>query len=193
MTSTRLPAAGPAHRRCARPRLTPLLAALAAAGFLTACNGGDDAVAVNTKPGFVGTVTKTAYDGAGDDLLTGGLGKTGLAGASPVAANPSAPTAAELRKIAIWNNYRAIVDIAANGGYGTLYGPNIDVNGGNTLGEGKVAGIEYLAYADDGTGRKNVTMLVQIPASFQRDRACIVTATSSGSRGVYGAIGSAGE
>jgi hydroxybutyrate-dimer hydrolase len=150
-------------------------------------------VRVNTKPGFVGAVTKTTYDGASDDLLTAGLGKTGLAGASPVAASPSAPTAAELRKIAIWNNYRAIVDIAASGGYGTLYGPNIDVNGGNTLGEGKVAGIEYLAYADDGTGRQNVTMLVQIPASFQRDRACIVTATSSGSRGVYGAIGSAGE
>ena len=193
MPSIRLPAAGPARRHHAGPRVTPLLVALAAAGFLTACNGGDDAVAVNTKPGFVGAVTKTAYDGAGDDLLTGGMGKTGLAGASPVAANPNAPTAAELRKIAIWNNYRAIVDIAANGGYGTLYGPNIDVNGGNTLGEGKVAGVEYLAYADDGTGRKNVTMLVQIPTSFQRDRACIVTATSSGSRGVYGAIGSAGE
>ena len=36
-------------------------------------------------------------------------------------------------------------------------------------------------------------MMVQIPTSFNRDRACIVTATSSGSRGVYGAIGSAGE
>jgi hydroxybutyrate-dimer hydrolase len=36
-------------------------------------------------------------------------------------------------------------------------------------------------------------MLVQIPAAFKRDRACVVTATSSGSRGVYGAIGSAGE
>ena len=100
----------------------------------------------------MGAVTKTSYDGASDDLLTAGLGKTGLAGAAPVAANPTAPTAAELRKIAICNNYRAIVDIAANGGYGTLYGPNIDVNGGNTLGEGKVAGTEYLAYADDGTG-----------------------------------------
>ena len=176
-----------------RPQLPALLAAILASGLITGCNGGDDGVAINSKPVFVGAVTKTSYDGAGDDLLTAGLGKTGLAGASPVAANPTAPTAAELRKIALWNNYRAIVDIAANGGYGTLYGPNIDVNGGNTLGEGKVAGVEYLAYADDGSGRKNVTMLVQIPTSFKRDRACVVTATSSGSRGVYGAIGSAGE
>ncbi len=192
MIAIRVPEPRPVRRSQTRSRAAPLLAALAAAGLLAGCNDGDS-VAINTKPGFVGAVTKTTYDGAGDDLLTAGLGKTGLAGASPVAANPSAPTAAELRRIAIWNNYRAIVDIAANGGYGTLYGPNIDVNGGNTLGEGRIAGIEYLAYADDGTGRKNVTMLVQIPASFQRDRACIVTATSSGSRGVYGAIGSAGE
>ena len=77
-----------------------------------------------------------------------------------------------LRKLAIYNNYRALVDIAANGGYGALYGPNIDVNGNVTLGEGKIAGIEYLAYADDGTGKQNVTMMVQIPSFFDaRSRA----------------------
>lgn len=62
-----------------------------------------------------------------------------------------------------------------------------------TTGEGKIAGKEYMAYADDGTGKKNVTMLVQIPATFDKANPCIVTAPSSGSRGVYGAIGSAGE
>src|SRR2546423_15608935 len=35
--------------------------------------------------------------------------------------------------------------------------------------------------------------MVQVPSTFKKDRACIITATSSGSRGVYGAIGSAGE
>lgn len=35
--------------------------------------------------------------------------------------------------------------------------------------------------------------MVQVPASFDPDRACIVTGTSSGSRGIYGAIGSSGE
>ena len=81
----------------------------------------------NIKPSFVGTITKSTYDGNSDDLLTAGLGKTGLAGAAPTVAVPTAPTAAELRKLAIYNNYRALVDIAANGGYGTLYGPNVDV------------------------------------------------------------------
>ena len=76
-----------------------------------------------------------------------------------------------------------------------LYGPNIDVNGVSTLGQGKIAGTEYLAYADDGTGKKNVTLMVQVPNTFGNpaNPPCIVTATSSGSRGVYGAIGSAGE
>ena len=75
----------------------------------------------------------------------------------------------------------------------SLYGPNIDVNGANTLGEGKIAGTEYIAYADDGSGKVNVTLMVQVPASFDKTKPCIVTAVSSGSRGVYGAIGSAGE
>ena len=171
------------------------LAVLAAAVSTLIAGCGDDTWTPesNTKPAFVGTITKTSYDGASDDLLTAGLGKTGLAGAAPTVVNATAPTAAELRKLAIYNNYRAIVDILANGGYGTLYGPNIDVNGNPTLGEGKVAGNEYIAYADDGSGKQNVTMVVQIPASFNTASACIVTATSSGSRGVYGAIGSAGE
>jgi hydroxybutyrate-dimer hydrolase len=171
-----------------------LLPAFAASLLLAACWGDSDHTNdENVKPSFVGTITKNTYDGVNDDLLTGGLGKTGLAGASPTAANPVAPTAAELRRIAIYNNYRALVDIVANGGYGTLYGPNVDVNGNPTLGEGKIAGTEYLAYADDGTGKLNVTMMVQIPASFSAAKACIVTAASTGSRGVYGAIGTAGE
>jgi hydroxybutyrate-dimer hydrolase len=36
-------------------------------------------------------------------------------------------------------------------------------------------------------------MMVQVPASFDPANACIVTAPSSGSRGVYGAIATAGE
>ena len=111
---------------------------------------------------------------------------------APAYANPAAPTAAELRRNAIHGNYRALVDASAAGGMGVLYGPNIDLDGGNTLGEGKIAGREYIAYADDGSGRKNVTLMVQVPDSFSASRPCIVTATSSGSRGIYGAIGTSG-
>jgi hydroxybutyrate-dimer hydrolase len=156
-----------------------------------ACSSND----TNELPAFVkGTIAKTTYDGTTNDLLTGGLGKSGLqAAAAPMYANAASPTAAELRTAAIYFNYRALVDTTTTGGYGVLYGPNIDVNGNNTLGEGKIAGDESIAYDDDGTGKVNVTMMVQVPATFDVKNPCIVTGTSSGSRGVYGAVATAGE
>ena len=178
-----------------------LAIAIAAATTLAACGGGDDnndngppAPELNTRPtNIVGAVLVQSYDGTTDDLLTAGLGKTGLGAAvGPTFANPAAPTAAELRRAAIYNNYRALVDPTAAGGYGTLYGPNVDANGNVTSGEGKIAGVEYTAFSDDGSGQENVTMVVQIPANFDVNNPCIQSATSSGSRGPYGAV-SAGE
>jgi hydroxybutyrate-dimer hydrolase len=147
----------------------------------------------NAKPAFLGAIKSACYDGVTNDLLTAGLGKTGLAGAAPAFANPLAPTALELRRNAIHTNYRAVLDITAGGGYGTFYGPNVLADGTVTSGEGKIAGCEHLAYADDGSGHQNVTLMVQIPATFNANNACIVTGTSSGSRGIYGAIGASGE
>ena len=179
-------------------KITSMTAVAAAVLVLAGCGGGGGSSggsfeSKNIKPTYLGTVVTANYDGNSDDLLTAGLGKTGLGGVSPVAADPLNPTAAELRKIAIFNNYRAILDISAAGGYGSLYGPNVDAKGVATIGEGKIAGSEYIAYSDDGTGTQNITMMVQIPATFNPASPCIVTAVSSGSRGVYGAIGSAGE
>jgi hydroxybutyrate-dimer hydrolase len=135
----------------------------------------------------------TDYDGISDDLLTAGLGKSGLAGGAPAVADPNNPTAAELRRLAIYSNYRALVDITTAGGYGILYGPNVLADGTVTGEEGRIAGAECLTYADDGSGRKNVTLMVQIPASFHPRHPCIVTGPSSGSRGIYGAIATSGE
>jgi hydroxybutyrate-dimer hydrolase len=156
----------------------------------------------NAKPHFISSTVRSTYYGAGDcpvigtwcgesgdDLLTGGLGATGLLLAAPAFANPLAPTPAELRRNAIHTNYRAVLDILPAGGYGTLYGPNVSNAGVVGSGQGKIAGREHLAYAGEG----NVTLMVQVPASFDPNRACIVTAPSSGSRGVYGAIGASGE
>lgn len=174
------------------PKRTPIAAALTALVLGGCASSSED---YNTPPaGLSGAIVEKVYDGSTDDLLTAGLGKTGLmAAAAPAYAVPATPTASELRRNAIYNNYRALVDYTAAGGMGVLYGPNIDLTGGNTLGEGKIAGREYIATSDDGTGKQNVTLMVQVPDSFQASRPCIVTATSSGSRGVYGAIGTAGE
>ncbi|MGA0610508.1 D-(-)-3-hydroxybutyrate oligomer hydrolase [Caldimonas sp. KR1-144] len=182
--------------------------AMAAAAMLAACGGGANEgdplptaraqssqhSNLNRLPAFVsGPVRTTVYDGASDDLLTAGLGAAGLASAIPPGyVDGTAPTAAELRRAAIYNNYRALVDMTAAGGYGSLYGPTVGPGGTTLPNDGKVAGVEVLAYSDDGGGRRNVTLMVQVPDSFDPDRACIMTATSSGSRGVYGAI-SAGE
>lgn len=169
----------------------------AAAGLFAACerDSSEDSIPPsNVRPDFVrGTILQATYDGTTNDLLTAGLGKTGLQGTLPAFADAANPTTVELRRQAIYNNYRALVDMTTNGGYGVLYGPNVDVNGTATTGEGRIAGDEYIAFADDGTGRLNVTMMVQIPSTFSVSQPCIVTAASSGSRGVYGAIATAGE
>jgi hydroxybutyrate-dimer hydrolase len=155
----------------------------------------------NVKPAFVGAIQAHSYsavapssDPAQQDLLTAGLGKSGLE--SPVApgfAVPTAPTVLELRRRAIYTNYRALLDPTAGGGYGSLYGPNVDNDGNVTTSEGLIPGREYLAFADDGSGRRNVTLMVQVPDAFDPAKPCIVTGTSSGSRGIYGAIGTSGE
>lgn len=181
-------------------------AALACTTVLTGCGGSTPLDPVNTLPGGVtdlgykayrATTTGAAATAAGQDLLTAGLGKSGIASTAAATltayADPANPTADELRRNAIQSNYRGLVDNTANGGYGTLYGPNIDLAGGNTLGEGLVPGIEYVGVLDDGSGRKRVTMAVQIPDRFDAANPCIVVGPSSGSRGVYGAIGSASD
>src|SRR6202171_172080 len=158
-------------------RTLAIIAASGASILVNGCGGGGSSgggATANLKPDFImGTISMLSYNG-------------------PTAADPLNPTAAELRKIAIYNNYRALVDVnKPSGGYGTLYGPNVDVNGNATTSEGKIAGTEYLAFADDGTGMQNVTVMVQIRATFDQNNPCMVTATSRGSRGVYGAVGTA--
>ena len=171
---------------------------------LSACGGGDDPFfPPNVLPAGIHEISTTDYKatnvGTGStaqsqDLLTAGLGKTGLGAALPPAyADPAKPTVAELRRNAIYSNYRGILDPSAAGGYGTLYGPNVTADGKVTTSEGLIPGSESLAVLDDGSGRKQTVIAVQVPDSFDPKRPCIVLGPSSGSRGVYGAMGTAGE
>ena len=175
-----------------RPRLLAILGTVALAAVSGAAEA-KEAGAEQRPPWFInGPVKVTSYDGVSDDLLTAGLGAAGIASATPPAvADPAHPTAAELRRLAIWSNYRALVDTVPGGGFGLFYGPGV---GG---GPEKIAGKEYLAYwraGDLPNGLpQNVGLLVQIPASFDPAHACLIAGPSSGSRGVYGAIATAGE
>jgi hydroxybutyrate-dimer hydrolase len=143
---------------------------------------------------IIGKVLRSDYDGLSDDLLTAGLGAPGLAGARPAVADTASPTPEELRRLAIYNNYRALVDVSPGGGYGILYGPMAGAEGKAADRDGKVAGTEYLALLDGrDDGNPRTTVALQVPETFDPANACMVTATSSGSRGVYGAIGTSGE
>ncbi len=179
------------------------LATLASvAGALLSGCWGDNDLPVNSLPSgmtqqgvtvYPATATGSGSTAATQDLLTAGLGRTGIGGATPAYADPLAPTALELRRNAVFSNYRGLADPTAAGGYGTLYGPNVDVSGTATANEGLVPGREYIATLDDGTGRKQTVIAVQIPDSFSAAAPCVVLGPSSGSRGVYGAVAAASE
>lgn len=132
----------------------------------------------------LGHPLRREVDGRTDDLLTAGLGIAGLRAPAPGFADPAAPTAAERRRRAIHQSYRALVDVSAAGGFGRVYGPD---------GDARVAGVEYLASlaAADGAGRGSVCL--QIPAHFDRRRPLLLAVAASGSRGVYGALPTVGE
>ena len=165
-----------------------ICALIGATGFgLTACNNSNDD---NQTPGFIqGDIRHTQYDGITDDLLTAGLGATGLGSATaPAFSDALNPSPGELRQLAIYNNYRALLDTSAGGGYGEFFGPGV----GNST-EGMIPGHEYIAFMTVPGSDVPVTVMAQIPDSFDPQNPCIITAPSSGSRGIYGAIGTAGE
>ena len=62
----------------------------------------------------------TAYDGVTDDLVTGGLGADGMLGKRPGYADPLHPTAAELRRAALFQPG------SVGQGFGRLFGPDVD-------------------------------------------------------------------
>ena len=192
------------HMRLVFSAVLPRTALLAwGVAVLGGCGGSSDPE-LNGLPAGTTQLSRIAYratsPGAGNtadtqDLLTAGRGYSGLlsTAAVPAYADPLQPTAAELRRNAVVSNYRGLVDVAAKGGFGSLFGPNVDLAGNATASEGLVPGLEYIGVLDNPAGSKRVTMAVQIPDSFDVNAPCVMLAPSSGSRGVYGAIGTAAE
>jgi hydroxybutyrate-dimer hydrolase len=117
---------------------------------------------------IIGKVLRSDYDGLSNDLLTAGLGATGLGlPTAPTPANTASPTPEELRRLAIYSNYRALVDTSKDNGYGTLYGPTVGAKGQAAERDGKVAGTEYLALLDDfDGGNSRTTVALQVPETF---------------------------
>jgi len=113
-----------------------------------------------------------------DDLLSAGLGLAGLRALVPPGfAKPDAPTAAELRRRALWHSWRGLVDFTPGGGYGEVFGE-----------VPSVPGREYSAYATLPAAHHPHRVLVQVPDHFDRVRRCVLIAPASGSCGVYGEV-----
>lgn len=123
-------------------------------------------------------IRETVHRGQ-DDLLTAGLGLDGLRSADPPAfADAAAPSAAELRRRAIWSNWRGIADLAVGGGIERAPG-----------GLKAAPGREFQAFVRvPGSLDQTHRVLLQLPDDFDQRRRCVVVAPASGSRGVYGAI-----
>src|SRR3546814_13272349 len=91
----------------------------------------------------------------------------------PAFADAAHPTAPELRRRAIWSNWRGIADLAPGGGYGPLYGTTQ-----------AVPGREFAALVKVEGASQPHRVLVQVPDAFDTARRCVVVAPASGSRGV---------
>ncbi len=117
----------------------------------------------------------------GDDLLTAGLGLAGLrAPVPPAFSDPHQPTATELRRRALWSNWRGIADLRPGGmgeGYGSVR---------------PVPGREFHALARLPGANHPHRVMLQLPDAFDAGSPCLVVTASSGSRGIYGSIAVAG-
>lgn len=154
-------------------RLTILALPLAALCGLAACSHAP-VTPMATTPDAFAPILETAHRD-GDDLVSAGLGIDGLRSPVPPGiANPDAPTASELRRRAIWTNWRGIADLRPGGGAGDELPA--------------VPGREFSALARLAGASQPHRVLMQLPDHFDPTRPCLVIAPSSGSRGVYGAI-----
>ena len=108
----------------------------------------------------------TDYDGITDDLLTAGLGKRGLAGGGAGRRRSRQP---DRRRNCAASPSTTIIGRSSTSPPAAATAASTArtccADGTVTANEGLIAGTECLAYADDGSGRKNVTLMVQMPAS----------------------------
>jgi hydroxybutyrate-dimer hydrolase len=128
------------------------------------------------------TVHVTVHRTPNDDLATAGLGREGIASPQPPSfQNPARPTPEELRRRAIYENYRALADTTPGGGYGTFFGPGVKLDGAEV--PELLPGVEYRALGEDRS-----TMVLQISDAFDWGKPVLVLVPASSSRGVYGGI-----
>ncbi|GAB4123493.1 MAG: D-(-)-3-hydroxybutyrate oligomer hydrolase [Wenzhouxiangellaceae bacterium] len=116
-----------------------------------------------------------------DDLVSSGLGVAGIQGSAPAVDAPEQPDPLQLRRLAIYNNYRALQDVSGSG-FGDWHGPLR-----------AVPGTEILARRQSPLLQYPHAVALQLPDSFDPAQPCLVVSAASGSRGVYGAAAVTGD
>jgi len=138
----------------------------------------------SNRPGYLGnTIIKNYYDGQSDDLLTAGWSNSELT-LRKLPERTQQFDKSWLRKAAYYNNIIPLIDTTIGGGYGRIFGP--DTN------QKPISGFEYLGYSIDKSGQVEASLMLQIPDTMNTEKPCIIVAASSGSRGIYGAVGTVG-
>jgi len=135
------------------------------------------------RPNWLTVVSTEKLDGRSDDLLTAGMGMGPLMGesAGPVYADPLRPSASELRRAAIYSHGGS-----AAGGFGRLFGPNIDPVTRSRIADARIAGEEVLAFTHDaGVSHVSSALLLQIPSGFDPKSPCILAVPTTGSSRIY--------
>nr|WP_242477987.1 D-(-)-3-hydroxybutyrate oligomer hydrolase [Rubrivivax gelatinosus] len=150
--------------------------------MVAGCGGSGGSSVEETKPTWLTVVSETRMDGQSDDLITAGMGLAPFVGqgAAPTYVDPLKPTAAELRRAAMFS----VLDVSA--GSTRLFGPNIDPETKQPVADARIAGEEILAYSSEpGVNHLSAAMLLQIPASFDAAKPCILAVPATGSARLY--------
>lgn len=153
---------------------------IALALLVAALNGAQaaSAAATNAKPDWLHVVRQHHLDGKHDDLLTSASAGRRPSGQPDTADYADAwhPSAAELRRAALARPQ----DRAS--GEGVFYARPAH------SGDGRIPGVEILAYADDGRHDQNVAMLLAVPDSINWREPCVLAVPISGSGRLYSAL-----
>ncbi|MEN1727266.1 MAG: 3-hydroxybutyrate oligomer hydrolase family protein [Pseudomonadota bacterium] len=160
-------------------RLT-LLAAVMLLGGLSACRQASDAAPDPVEPLaeenlLVGVQITERRDG--DDLVTAGLGLSGLTSTAPAPSDSAAPSASSLRQLAFYSAWTGLAALNPAGGLGAVF-EDLPV----------VTGREFSTFRTLPDRNSPFRVVVQLPDQFDPTQACLVLAPASGSRGVYGAV-----
>lgn len=132
------------------------------------------------EPHVMASAVRATVHRDGDDLLTAGLGLTGLRGPAPRMTDTEMDRSALLRRLAIHANYKGLADLGTTGGFAA----------DATLPE--VPGREFHAFARLAMSSQPFRVALQLPDAFDPENPCLVVAPASGSRGVYGGLPVAG-